>query len=94
MLFRSASAVECFGGALILIGLATRVISVPLMFMMAVAIAYVQWSDVESLHDFLALEEWMYFLVFFAFVFLGPGRLSVDHLLSRTLFKKSPGTSE
>jgi putative oxidoreductase len=72
---------EFVGGLLVLIGLCTRLVSIPLVINMAVAVVAVKLSDVTSLNDFVELDEPLYALVFFWLIFTGPGPVSVDHLL-------------
>jgi putative oxidoreductase len=80
-----AASVECFGGAAFLVGLGTRLVALPLAFVMAVAIGTAQWGDVEGVHTFLGLEEWSYLIMFLAVALIGPGRVSIDHFIARRL---------
>jgi len=82
-----AGAIECSGGLLLLVGLATRVVTLPLMFIMAVAYATADrdaltaiWSDPDK---FTGATPFLFlFAVVILFAF-GPGRLSLDELLGR-----------
>jgi putative oxidoreductase len=74
---------ELIGGALVVLGLATRLAALPLAFNMVVATAVVKMPKVESLADFVELDEPLYALAFLWLVFAGPGRVSLDHLLWR-----------
>ncbi len=78
-----ASANELVCGALILVGLATRVAAVPLIIVMLVAIGTAQWENVDSLAAFLGLVEWAYIAIFAWLAIQGPGPLSLDHLIAR-----------
>ena len=76
-----AASTELLGVVLLTLGLFTRLISVPLMVVMAVAITTVHLS-----HGFAAgdngFEIPLYYLLFLAlFASLGAGKLSLDHLL-------------
>ena len=71
--------VEFFGGLLVLIGLFTRLTTVPLMIVMAVAVVLARLGDLRSLEDFLACEEVVYFVMFAWLAIAGPGPVSVDH---------------
>jgi putative oxidoreductase len=84
---------ELVGGALILLGLATRLVAIPLAVNMIVATAVVKLKDVESLDDFVELDEPLYALVFVWLVFSGPGRLSLDRLVWRRLGRVSGATA-
>ncbi len=59
-----ASGMEFVGGLLLLVGLLTRFISVPMMIIMLVAIASAKWGDVDSLQTLLGFEEVSYFVMF------------------------------
>jgi putative oxidoreductase len=74
---------ELVGGALLVLGLFTRLASLPLFVNMVVAIATVNIRRVSSLDEFVELSEPLYALVFLWFAVGGPGRLSVDALLWR-----------
>ena len=72
---------ELIGGALILIGLFTRLAAIPLFINMVVAILTVKMKAVTGLDDFVELDEPLYALAFLWLFFSGPGRVSLDHLL-------------
>ena len=74
---------ELIGGALLVLGLATRLAAVPLFVNMLVAILTVNLRGVSELDEFFELSEPLYALCFFWLFFAGPGRLSLDHLLWR-----------
>lgn len=76
---------ELIGGALIFLGLFTRLTAVPMIINMVVAIALVVIRDVSSIDDFVELDEVVYILIFFWLLMAGPGRFSLDHLLVRAL---------
>ena len=72
---------ELIGGALLLVGLASRMAALPLLVSMAVAILTAKRDEVAGLSDLFGLVEWTY-LVLLAWVALaGPGRISLDHWL-------------
>ena len=82
-----AGSTECFGGLLLLIGLCSRLVSLPLMFTLVVA--YLT-TETEALNAFFSNPDKFTgadpFLFLFAglliFVF-GPGKFSVDGLIAR-----------
>ena len=76
---------ELIGGALIFLGLFTRLTAVPMIINMIVAIALVVIKNVGSVDDFVELDEVVYMLIFFWLLMAGPGRYSLDHLLARSL---------
>jgi putative oxidoreductase len=78
-----ASATELVCGTLILLGLATRYASVPLIITMIVAIATAQKENVQAVPDLFALIEFLYIVVLVWLGVAGPGPLALDHLLAR-----------
>ena len=69
-----------FGAALLLVvGLATRLVSIPLMFTMLVAAFLVHGSDPFGKQEFPLL----YFVIYLALFFLGSGKFSVDALFRK-----------
>lgn len=78
-----ASGIEFFGGLLLLVGLLTRISAGALGVVMIVAIAFVQWPEVDSLLTLVGLEEVMYLALFLWLAIAGAGRLSADHWLER-----------
>jgi len=83
---------EFIGGALTIAGLCTRVVSIPMIINMAVAVLSVKIKDVHGLNDFAELDEPLYALGFFWLMMSGPGAVSLDHFIERYL--KLPGWSE
>jgi len=82
-----AGTTECVGGLLLLVGFASRVISVPLMFVMV--IAYVT-ADSEALRamlsdpdKFLGAAPFLFLLASVIIFTFGPGKLSLDSFLNR-----------
>jgi len=73
---------ELIGGALIMLGLATRMAAIPLGINMVVAILVVNIRKVSGLDEFVELSEPLYALCFVWLFFSGPGRVSLDHLFS------------
>jgi putative oxidoreductase len=76
---------ELVGGALIVLGLATRLAAIPLCFNMIVAILVVNLRNVTEFDEFFELSEPLYALVFLWLLFAGPGRVSLDHVLAKRL---------
>jgi len=74
---------ELVGGALVVAGLLTRVVAIPLIINMLVAIVSVKMASVSSLNDFVELDEPLYLLSFFWLLIAGPGVASLDLLLAR-----------
>ncbi len=78
-----SAATDLVGGALLMLGLCTRVACVPMIVNMLVALVIVVLPDVHTLDDFVELDEVLYALVLFWLLVAGPGRASLDHLLAR-----------
>ncbi len=74
---------EFLGFILLFLGLGTRIISIPLMIVMIVAILAVHWSN-----GFAAGENGIeiplyYLLMLFTLMVFGSGKISVDYLLHK-----------
>lgn len=78
-----AASAEFFCGALVLVGLAARVASLPLIVTMAVAILTAKRDELHGVRDLLGFEEFTYLVVFVWIAVAGPGPLSIDRLLAR-----------
>jgi putative oxidoreductase len=78
-----AAGTELVCGALVLVGLFTRVASVPLIVTMTVAILTAQKENVASVGDLFGLIEWCYVALLVWLGVAGPGPLSLDALLVR-----------
>jgi putative oxidoreductase len=82
-----AGSTECFGGLLLLVGLFSRVISVPLIATMTVAyltahldVVKTIWSDSDS---FVTAPPFLFLLASMIVFTFGPGKLSIDGVLRR-----------
>ena len=82
-----AGSTECFGGLLLLIGLFTRVITVPLMFTMIVAYLTADLDAVKGMFTkpdmFTEAAPFLFLyasVIIFAF---GPGAVSVDRMIAK-----------
>jgi len=90
-----AGATECFGGLLLVIGLGSRLVSIPLAFLLCVA--YVT-ADNEALRaifsdpdKFLSATEFQFLFAVLIVLIFGPGKISLDHLIGK---KFGPPASE
>ena len=82
-----AGSTECFGGALLALGLFARPVAVPLVFTMIVAYAT---ADREALmavfsdpDKFLGATPFLFLLAALIVLVFGPGKLSLDAVLFR-----------
>ncbi|MBL8955005.1 MAG: DoxX family protein [Myxococcaceae bacterium] len=82
------SGLELVGGLLLIAGLFARLISLPLIGTMVVAMVTAKASEVEAWHDVLGFIEWHYLAFFAVVALMGPGKLSLDHLLTKKLLEK------
>ena len=76
-----ASGTEFVCGALLLLGLFTRLASIPLIITMIVAIVTAQRENVASLGDLFGLVEFCYIALLVWLGVTGAGPLSLDHML-------------
>ena len=78
-----AMTTEVLGIILLTLGFGTRVIALPMMFVMVVAIFTTHISNGFAAGDNGFEIPLYYFLMLFALVVYGSGKFSLDHLLSR-----------
>jgi len=83
-----ATGTETIGIVLILLGLATRIISIPLMVVMIVAIATVHLGNgFEAGNNGFEIPIY-YMLMLFSLLITGPGKISLDALINKFNNKK------
>jgi putative oxidoreductase len=84
-----AGSTECVGGLLLLVGLGSRLVSVPLIFTMLVAYATADKEAVAAIFSdpdkFTSATPFLFLLACLMVFAFGPGRLSLDALF----FKKA-----
>lgn len=83
-----AGSTECFGGALLVIGLASRLISIPVAFTMIIAYATADMEAVRSLFTsnygkFAEAAPFVFLLTALLVLTCGPGAISLDALIGR-----------
>lgn len=76
---------DLVGGALLILGLLTRVVCVPMIVNMVVALVLVVSRDLTGLDEYVETSELTYILIFFWLLMAGPGKASLDTLLARRL---------
>ena len=91
-----AGATESFGGLLLLAGLCSRLVSIPLMILLSVAYLTADLDKVKIIFSdpdkFLTADEYLFlFAVVLVFVF-GPGKFSTDWLIKRKVVSPSSGS--
>jgi putative oxidoreductase len=80
---RLTASTEFFGGLLVLLGLGTRLASLPLAFTMVVAILTAKRANIDGVSALVGFEEWSYLVFFIWIAVAGPGPLSLDALIAR-----------
>jgi putative oxidoreductase len=76
---------ELVCGSLLVVGLFTRLATVPLIVSMAVAILTAKRSELHGLFDLVGFDEFTYLCVLVMIAIIGPGAVSVDRVLARRL---------
>ena len=84
-----AGTTECVGGLLLLVGLASRLTTLPLTFVMIIAYLTTEGEALHSLfvdHDpdkFLSATPFQFLFAVLIVLIFGPGAFSLDHLLMK-----------
>jgi len=76
---------ELICGTLLIVGLLTRLSTIPLIVSMIVALLTAKLSDIHGLFDLVGADEFTYLCVLIMLALIGPGKVSLDHLLARSL---------
>ena len=76
---------ELVCGALILLGLATRVASIPLIITMIVALCTALRADIHGLGDLFGTSEFLYVALLLWLGAYGAGPISLDRLVAKRL---------
>ncbi|HPE56751.1 MAG TPA: DoxX family protein [Bacteroidales bacterium] len=79
-----AASTEIAGVILLTLGLGTRLISIPLIIVMIVAITTVHLGNGFNAGDNGFEIPLYYLLMLFALLVYGPGRISIDHLIGKS----------
>lgn len=76
---------ELLCGAALIIGLFTRLSTIPLVVSMIVAILTARLKDLHGFFDLIGFEEFTYLVILVMIAILGPGNWAVDKLLAKKL---------
>ena len=81
--------IECLGGLLILVGLLSRLISIPMLLILTVAYLTADIDRAKAIFSdpdkFVTADEFLFlFAVVLIFVF-GPGKISIDWMIRRKI---------
>jgi len=91
-----AGTTECLGGLLLLTGLASRFVSIPLAIVVTVAYLTADIAVVKNIFidpdKFLAADEFLFFYAVVLVLLFGPGRFSIDWLVVRKLAPNQTGS--
>lgn len=82
-------ATECFGGLLLLVGLASRLISIPLTILLCVAYLTADSEALRSIFSdpdkFLSATPFQFLFATLLVLIFGPGAFSIDYLIGKKL---------
>jgi putative oxidoreductase len=88
-----ASATECIGGLLLLAGLGSRLIALPLIFTMIIAYLTAEIDSVKHIFSdpdkFVSATPFLFLLACVIVLVFGPGVFSLDWLISKRQRRKS-----
>lgn len=76
---------EFAGGLALLLGLWTRLASIPLMIIMFVAIATAKKDELHGFSDLIGFPEFLYMVLLFWLFIAGPGKIALDALMASRL---------
>ncbi len=76
---------ELVCGALLVVGLLTRLATVPLIVSMIVALLTAKLSGIHGLFDLVGADEFTYLCLLIMLALIGPGKVSLDQVLVRRL---------
>ena len=76
---------ELICGALLLVGLASRLATVPLLTTMLVALATAKRGEIHGITDLFGQVEFTYVCMLFVILVIGPGAASLDVAVARMI---------
>jgi putative oxidoreductase len=82
---RLASFTELICGSLLVVGLGSRLAACPLVVTMVVAILTAKKDDLHGVTDLVGFVEWTYIAVLAVVAVMGPGAISLDAFVVRSL---------
>jgi putative oxidoreductase len=91
-----AGGTECFGGLLLVVGLASRAVAIPVIFTMIIAYAAAESEALTSIFSdpdkFVAAAPFPFLLTALVVLAFGPGAVSIDALLKRFVARERSNT--
>jgi putative oxidoreductase len=92
-----AGGTECFGGLLLLAGLGSRLISLPLIFVTVIAYVTAESDALKQIFSdpdkFVTATPFLFMLACIIVLVFGPGVFSLDWLIGKAVCKKSRGAA-
>jgi putative oxidoreductase len=92
-----AGTTECVGGLCLLIGFASRLVAIPLIFTMLVAYATAERDALESIFSnpdkFTGADPFLFLLAAVIILIFGPGKISIDAWLKNHFSKETAATA-
>ena len=89
-----AGATECFGGLLLVVGLAARLVAIPVAFTMIVAYVTADYEALTSIFSdpdkFVGAAPFPFLLSALLVLAFGPGAISLDALIKRFVARRRP----
>ncbi|BCU76410.1 hypothetical protein llg_11250 [Luteolibacter sp. LG18] len=86
-----AATTECVGGLLLMVGLCSRITSIPLIITMVVAYLTADSEAVKAIwsdsNGFVTAAPFLFLFISLLVLVFGPGAFSIDHLLARKFGK-------
>ena len=87
-----AGSTECFGGLLLLLGLGSRIVTVPLIFTMLVAYFAADSDKIKGIFNnpdaFVTAAPFLFLLTCVIVLIFGPGCFSLDAIIARSCGEK------
>ena len=87
---RLVACTEFVCGGLILLGLATRIATIPLMITMAVALLTALKADIHGLSDLFGVSEFLYIVLLTWLAAYGAGPISADRIVAGKMDPAAP----
>ena len=89
-----AGGTECFGGLLLLIGLGSRLVCLPLLFVLCIAYVTAESDALKAIFSdpdkFTSATPFLFMMACLIVLAFGPGKFSVDWILEKTRYNKAP----
>jgi len=80
---------ELIAGVMILVGLITRLASLPLITIMVVALVTAKADEIVDLSSLLGLSEFLYIVLLLGLLIHGAPRISIDQLINKRCQKNA-----